>query len=98
MERYNELLTKFPGSIYRVRIAPAGSVNFAVTITINKWPNHLIIFVSGSDLSLINFGETSEFEILEIMADGNCKLKDVHTLEHYELQELIRYGKGRIST
>jgi len=48
----------------------------------------------GKRFKLINFGETSEFEILEIMADGNCKLKDIHTLEYYDLIDLVRYGKG----
>lgn len=48
----------------------------------------------GKRFKLVNFGESSEFEILEIMADGNCKLKDVHTLEYYELHDLVRYGKG----
>lgn len=48
----------------------------------------------GKRFKLVNFGEFSEFEILEILADGNCKLKDVHTLEHYELHDLVRYGKG----
>jgi len=48
----------------------------------------------GKKFKLVNFGESSEFEILDIMANGNCKLKDVHTLEHYELHDLIRYGKG----
>jgi hypothetical protein len=48
----------------------------------------------GKRFKLINFGESSEFEILEIMADGNCKLKDIHTLEYYDLIDLVRYGKG----
>ena len=33
-------------------------------------------------------------EILEIMANGDCKLKDIHTLEFYDLHDLVRYGKG----
>ena len=48
----------------------------------------------GKCFRLINFGERSDFEILEIMADGDCRLKDLHTLEHYRLNDLIRYGKG----
>ena len=48
----------------------------------------------GKRFRLINYGEASDFEILEIMSDGNCRLKDIHTLENYELEELIRYGKG----
>lgn len=48
----------------------------------------------GKQFRLTNFGEIFEFEILEILADGNCKLKDIHTLEFYDLNSLILYGKG----
>lgn len=48
----------------------------------------------GKQFRMVNFGERSDFEILEIFADGNCLLKDIHTLEQYELHDLIRYGKG----
>ncbi len=48
----------------------------------------------GKSFKLINYGESFEFQILEILSNGNCKLKDVHTLEHYELDDLVRYGKG----
>tara|TARA_Y100000588_G_C13659221_1_gene671354 strand:+ start:123 stop:278 length:156 start_codon:yes stop_codon:yes gene_type:complete len=43
---------------------------------------------------MINFGETFEFEIIEIMGDGDCRLKDIHTLEPYNLNDLVMYGKG----
>ena len=48
----------------------------------------------GKKFSLTNFGETSDFEVVEIMADGDCKLRDIHTLEPYRLYDLIRLGKG----
>ena len=48
----------------------------------------------GKRFKLTNFGEQYEFEILEIMADGDCRLKDIHTLEHYTLFNLIGLGKG----
>lgn len=48
----------------------------------------------GKRFRLINYGETSEFEILEIFSNGNCQLKDIHTLENYELHDLVRYGMG----
>lgn len=51
-------------------------------------------FRIGKKFRLINFGEQSDFEILEIFANGNCLLKDIHTLEQYELYDLIRYGQG----
>ena len=48
----------------------------------------------GKTFRLTNFGESFEFEILEIMGDGDCKLKDVNTLEGYTLYGLIAFGKG----
>ncbi len=48
----------------------------------------------GKKFRLTNFGESFDFEILEIMGDGDCKLKDVNTLESYNLYELIAFGKG----
>ena len=48
----------------------------------------------GKKFKLINFGETYEFEILEIMGNGDSKLKDIYSLEHYNLYDLIQFGKG----
>lgn len=48
----------------------------------------------GKKFQLINFGESFEFEVIEIMSDGDCQLKDIYTLENYCLFDLIRYGKG----
>ena len=48
----------------------------------------------GKNFRLINYGEVSEFEVLEIFNDGDCKLKDVNTLENYQLFDLIRFGRG----
>lgn len=48
----------------------------------------------GKKFKLTNFGEEYEFEIEEILADGDCHLKDVNTLEKYRLFDLIGLGKG----
>jgi len=48
----------------------------------------------GKKFRLTNFGEKYEFEIEEILADGDCYLKDVNTLEKYRLFDLIGLGKG----
>ncbi|MBO6496799.1 hypothetical protein [Roseivirga sp.] len=48
----------------------------------------------GKKFRLTNFGEEYEFEIEEIMADGDCQLKDINTLEKYRLFDLISFGKG----
>ena len=48
----------------------------------------------GKRFRLTNFGEVSEFEVVEIMGDGDCVLKDIYTLELYKLYDLIGLGKG----
>lgn len=48
----------------------------------------------GKKFCITNFGETFEFQVMEIMADGDFKLRDIHTLEDYNLFDLIRYGLG----
>ena len=48
----------------------------------------------GKKFKLTNFGESFDFEVLEIMGNGDCKLKDVNTLESYTLYSLILLGKG----
>jgi hypothetical protein len=48
----------------------------------------------GKNFKLTNYGEVSEFEVLEIFNDGDCKLKDIGTLENYQLFDLIRFGRG----
>jgi hypothetical protein len=48
----------------------------------------------GKKYRLTNFGETNEFEIERILANGDFKVKDLTTLERYHLKELIRYGMG----
>ncbi|OEK07082.1 hypothetical protein [Roseivirga misakiensis] len=48
----------------------------------------------GKRFELVNFGETFHFEVMEIMDNGDCKLKDTYTLEFYSLFDLISLGKG----
>jgi hypothetical protein len=50
---------------------------------------------TGKKYRLINFGEKHEFVIENILANGDFKVKDLTTLEHYHLKDLIRYGKGK---
>lgn len=49
----------------------------------------------GKKYRLINFGETHEFVIERILANGDFKVKDIHTMERYLLKELITYGQGK---
>ncbi|HTH55271.1 MAG TPA: hypothetical protein VL728_04450 [Cyclobacteriaceae bacterium] len=48
----------------------------------------------GSKYRLINFGETTEFVIEKVLAN-DFAVKDLLTLEHYQLKELIKFGKGK---
>lgn len=49
---------------------------------------------NGKRYYLINFGERHEFEVEQIRADGDFRVKDLTTLERYLLLDLLRYGKG----
>ncbi|MCA6078970.1 hypothetical protein [Fulvivirga sedimenti] len=48
----------------------------------------------GKKYRLTNFGETFDFEVMSRLHDQNYRLKDLYTLESYELDDLIRWGKG----
>lgn len=50
---------------------------------------------TGKRYRLINHGEHHEFVVERILTDGDCKVKDLLTLERYNLKELIKYGKGK---
>lgn len=49
----------------------------------------------GKKYRLINFGDAYEFEIERILANGDFKVKDLHTLERYLLKDTIKFGKGK---
>jgi hypothetical protein len=49
----------------------------------------------GKKYRLINFGEVNEFVVEYILADGDFKVKNIHTLEQYLLRDLIKYGRGK---
>lgn len=48
----------------------------------------------GKRYRLLNFGDVYEFEIERILANGDFKVKDIHTLERYLLKDAIKFGKG----
>ncbi|MEQ8713453.1 MAG: hypothetical protein RIC80_10565 [Cyclobacteriaceae bacterium] len=48
---------------------------------------------SGKRYRLKNYGEVFDFIITDITSN-DFHLKDVHTLETYQLSDLTRYGKG----
>jgi len=49
----------------------------------------------GKKYKLINHREIFEFEVMEVFAPEEFRLKDIHTLEEYLMSDLIKYGKGR---
>jgi len=50
---------------------------------------------NGKKYSLVNFGDRYEFVIESILANGDFKVKDLHTLERYLLKDLLKFGKGK---
>jgi hypothetical protein len=48
----------------------------------------------GKKYRLVNYGETFEFTIEQMLANGDFKVKDHTTLERYFLKDLIKFGKG----
>jgi len=48
----------------------------------------------GKKYYLVNHGERFEFIVVEALFDNNFRLKDLLSLEEYQLNELIQFGKG----
>lgn len=48
----------------------------------------------GKKYHLTNYGEESNFEVLEWLGGDDYKLKDLGTMETYTLNDLIKYGKS----
>ena len=52
------------------------------------------VFRTGKRYRLVNYGDTYEFTIEKFIGEKDFLLKDLHTLEQYHFQDLIRYGKS----
>jgi hypothetical protein len=50
---------------------------------------------TGKKYFLTNFGDRYEFQIENILSNGDFKVKDLHTLERYTIKDLIKFGKGK---
>ena len=48
----------------------------------------------GRTYILKNYGEIRQIEVLDRLSRDNFKIKDLATLEIYELEELLRWGIG----
>ena len=49
----------------------------------------------GKKYRLVNYGDRYEFEIERILANGDFKVKDLHTLERFLLKDTIKFGIGK---
>jgi len=49
----------------------------------------------GKKYKLVNFGDTYEFEVERILVNDDFKVKDLHTLERFQLKDTIKFGKGK---
>lgn len=54
----------------------------------------LDVLRTGKKYRLVNFGETHDFIVENVLANGDFTVKDLLTLERYKLKDLIAYGKG----
>ena len=48
----------------------------------------------GKRYRLVNYGEKSEFVLMEVVGRNDYRLKDTSSMEDYLMSELIQYGKG----
>jgi hypothetical protein len=49
----------------------------------------------GKKYYIVNYGERHEFIVLERISDSDFILKDLSTLEKYNLADFLMYGKGK---
>lgn len=49
----------------------------------------------GKKYRLKNFGDEYEFEVERILTNGDFKVKDLNTLERYQLKDTIKFGTGK---
>ena len=48
----------------------------------------------GKSYQIVNFGEKSRFSVLRKLSEENFAVKNLLTLETFELYDLVRFGKG----
>ena len=49
----------------------------------------------GKKYRLTNYGESFEFQVVEMPEEGAYRVKDLNTLDLYLLHDLVKYGKGK---
>ncbi len=55
----------------------------------------LSVLRTGKKYRLVNYGESHDFIVENVLANGDFKVKDLLTLERYRLKDLVSYGKGK---
>ena len=50
----------------------------------------------GHQYTLINFGEVTNFELLRIENKEDYIVRDLNSLEVFDIKVLIEYGKGKL--
>lgn len=48
----------------------------------------------GKKYKLINNHDVTEFQVVERLSDSNFLIKDLTSLDIYELESLLQFGKG----
>lgn len=48
----------------------------------------------GKKYQLVNYGDKSVFELIEVVGRNDFKLKDLNSLEYYHMSDLMKFGKG----
>jgi hypothetical protein len=49
----------------------------------------------GRIYRFVNQGEIRTIQVIDRLAGDNFKIKDLDTLEHYTIYELLQWGKGK---
>ncbi len=49
----------------------------------------------GEKYRIENFGEKFEFQVIKRKGEKDYVVKDIHTLEYYHINDIIKFGKGR---
>jgi hypothetical protein len=50
---------------------------------------------TGKRYRLVNYGESHDFVVMNVLGNGDFDVKDLITLESYRLKTLIQYGIGQ---
>lgn len=65
-----------------------------VELRVENMPLALDNLRVGRSYKMVNYGEERQFTVLSRLSGRNFKVKDLATLEIYEIEELLRWGIG----